>query len=659
MPEVQEEIQRLSDAAADINVVQKELQEVFFNFVHFSDLPCPSQKSQYAGIKELVDDPEDLPNAQQPETGKVRLELKWSDLSPAWQRAFEQPILDALEVYFKHDALTHVMEDEVVDRTEILPSRFVLVNKSDPRNIHPDDKALEGASLKARLVIAGHRDVRAGEYETESPTASLLAHNLLCFCAAQWNWKVFFSDISAAFLQGDYLPAERRVFVQTPKNYPLFVRRFLQNKIPAGARTDLFRMKKAGFGLAESPRLWYHRFKRGAESIGGREMKLCPGVFSFFGPDSQLRALLAVHVDDVRLIAHPDHQQAMHEKLNALFSFGEWKHPDDWTKFCGRYEKQLENGTVLMQMDSYAERLLDPPLRSSTRQRYPLQPNEKKWIGTITGQLNWMARQCRADLSFGVSRIQQLAGVNDPSALTELKILVDRARQPVTIKFEHLGCDMSEMIVVAVSDASFAGMPRGRSQGGLAVAFANPKILEGQSKLCIVTHHSGLLKRVVRSSLAAEISQAANALEEADFTRALLAEVLKPDFSLANWLAVAAMWKLVLVLDSRTGYDLLNGTALGEDKRLAIDIAALKQSLAEDAGGRLIRWVPGEELIADDLTKLCGNQKLMNALMTATWALRDTEVARKLRADAAARKRTYRQRVSANRAYMEQMRIQH
>ena len=123
--------------------------------------------------------------------------------------------------------------------------------------------------------------MRAGEYETESPTASLLAHNLLCFCAAQWSWKVFFSDISAAFLQGDYLPAERRVFVQTPKNYPLFVRRFLQSKIPAGARTDLFRMKKAGFGLAESPRLWYHRFKRGAESIGGREMKLCPGVFSF------------------------------------------------------------------------------------------------------------------------------------------------------------------------------------------------------------------------------------------------------------------------------------------------------------------------------------------------------------------------------------------
>ena len=272
------------------------------------------------------------------------------------------------------------MEDEVVDRTEILPSGF-LVNQSDPRNIHPDDNALEGASLKARLAIAGHRDMRAGEYETKSPTASLLAQNLLCFCAAQWNCKVFFSDISAAFLQGDYLPAEKRVFVHTPKNYwyPLFVRQFLQNKIPAEARTDLFRMKKAGFGLEESPRLWlwYHRFKRDAESIGGREMKLCPGVFSFFGPDAQLRALLAVHVDDVRLIAHPDHQQEMHDNLHALFSFGEWKHPGDWTKFCGRYEKQLEDATLLMQMDSYAERLMDPPLRQSSQQRIRYNPMKR------------------------------------------------------------------------------------------------------------------------------------------------------------------------------------------------------------------------------------------------------------------------------------------
>ena len=592
---------------------------------------------------------------KKPETGKVRLELKWTDLTPLWQKAFEQPIIEALEVYFKHDALAPVMQDETVATEEILPSRFVLVNKSDPRNPHPNDEDLKDAKLKARLVIAGHRDLRAGDFETESPTASLLARNLLAFLAAQWGWKMLFADISAAFLQGDYLPEERRVFVQSPKNYPMFVRQFLQQKLPAGARTDLMRMKKGGFGLTESPRLWYNRFKKGTESIGGKEMRLCPGLFSFFGPDGKVQALLAVHVDDVRLVVDPEHQADMKSRLDSLFSFGEWQHPEEWTKFCGRYEKQVEDGTVLMQMDNYAERLQDPPVRPSS-QRHPLQPNEKKWIGTICGQLNWMARQCRGDLAFGVSRVQRLAGVDDPAALSELKVLVDRARQPVTIRYENLGCSTDDMVVVAASDASFAGMPRGRSQGGMAIALADPRILHGEAKLAVVLHHSGLLKRVVKSSLAAEISQAGNALDEADFVRALLAEMTRSDFSLKAWVTFVSQWRLILVLDSRTGYDLLNGSSLGEDKRLAIDIAAMKQSLSEDGASRMVRWVPGEELIADDLAKLCGNGKLMQTLASAQWALKDTEIARRLRADAALRKRTYRARISADRRIAESTR---
>ena len=90
-------------------------------------------------------------------------------------------------------------------------------------------------------------------------------------------------------------------------------------------------------------------------------------------------------------------------------------------------KRQLPDHTVQLQMDGYADRLLDPPARPPG-QRHPMQPNEKKWIGTICGHLNWMARQCRADVSFGVSGVQQLAGVDDPAALVELKMLVDRAR---------------------------------------------------------------------------------------------------------------------------------------------------------------------------------------------------------------------------------------
>ena len=205
-----------------------------------------------------------------------------------------------LEIYFEHDALEPVMPEDPVHESEILPSRFVLVNKADPKNTHPADEDLDDAKLKARLVIAGHRDQRAGDYATEAPTASLLAHNFICLVAAQFNWKMYFADISAAFLQGDYLPEGRRAFLKSPTNYPLFVRQYLMSKVPPGARTDLFRMKKAGFGLAESPRLWYQRFRRDIIAIGGKELQLAPGVFSFFDTEVKLWAMLALHVDDLQ-----------------------------------------------------------------------------------------------------------------------------------------------------------------------------------------------------------------------------------------------------------------------------------------------------------------------------------------------------------------------
>ena len=55
----------------------------------------------------------------------------------------------------------------------------------------------------------------------------------------------------------------------------------------------------------------------------------------------------------------------------------------------------------------------------------------------------------------------------------------------------------------------------------------------------------------------------------------------------------------------------------------------------------------GEEIVADDLTKLIGNGRLMDVLEGGKWALKNTAAAKQLRADAAVRKRAYRQRRAA------------
>ena len=51
-----------------------------------------------------------------------------------------------------------------------------------------------------------------------------------------------------------------------------------------------------------------------------------------------------------------------------------------------------------------------------------------------------------------------------------------------------------------------------------------------------------------------------------------------------------------------------------------------------------------------------GNQELVMAMSSGTWALKDTEIARKLKSDIAARKRTYKKRISADRTAAESAR---
>ena len=149
-----------------------------------------------------------------------------------------------------------------------------------------------------------------------------------------------------------------------------------------------------------------------------------------------------------------------------------------------------------------------------------------------------VAGQCRGNLLFGVSRIQQLAGVQDPQATEELYILVERAKILKGMKFSSFDRDLSQAAILAASDASFGGRPRGRSQVGGVIMIANEKILDGPAKAVRIFFHSGLLKRIVRSSLGAEVSQAAETMDQADFPHAVLAE--------------ATVWRLISVLDSRT-----------------------------------------------------------------------------------------------------------
>ena len=256
--------------------------------------------------------------------------------------------------------------DQLVDPTRVIGSRFVLTNKGAEN--------LSEAELKARWVFGGHRDPDAGLYATASPTASVLGHNLLNFVAVQMRWVVYYEDVSAAFLQGKQLPRAEKVFVKVPHGYPPAVTEFLIQGLGGGVRPDLVEPTKGGFGLPESPRLWYLEYKDTIEGLGLKELALVPGLFRAFHPCGKLRAMASIHVDDTRYAGDESSQQ-LWDELHAKLKFGKQrKATDGWQKFCGRWERQ-DPQTLEMEysMNEYTKAI--PLVRTRPEEVRPQPPN--------------------------------------------------------------------------------------------------------------------------------------------------------------------------------------------------------------------------------------------------------------------------------------------
>ena len=95
------------------------------------------------------------------------------------------------------------------------------------------------------------------------------------------------------------------------------------------------------------------------------------------------------------------------------------------------------------------------------------------------------------------------------------------ARTPLKIHAHH------SPVVVTYTDAGWTTRPDGTSQGGPLVFIANFELLHGrESNMSLISWHSSGLKRVARSSSAAETQAAADGDDEPVHIRLCLQEVL-------------------------------------------------------------------------------------------------------------------------------------
>ena len=138
------------------------------------------------------------------------------------------------------------------------------------------------------------------------------------------------------------------------------------------------------------------------------------------------------------------------------------------------------------------------PKERLTNKETKVDQEEKKLLRGVIGQLNWLAGITRPNISYNVCEAS--TKVKDATIADVLNVdkIVRKVKNELS-EIHFLCFDPRSLHIRRYSDASFNNLPNGCSQGGHIVFLCG-----SSDRGCPLTWSSTKMKRVVRSTLAAE-----------------------------------------------------------------------------------------------------------------------------------------------------------
>ena len=457
------------------------------------------------------------------------------------------------------------------------------------------------------------------------------------------------ADVTAAFLQGLELPRTDPLFIQIPSGCRPEIAEYLKWRLGPDNRSDIFEATKGIFGLSESPRLWCLKFRDTLKSIGFSESKLIPCLFMKHNCGGELIGLATLHVDDALLAGSPEVEEDW-KVLQSKLKFGSWTDLKEGGKFLGRVMRQSDDRSMItVDMNIYCQSLHEVELKASMDDNEAVTSEQSSQLRALVGQLGWLAKQGRPDLAFAVSYLQQNLVDATGSTLRLANATVQKARQETCFYIKGLECALNDIMVLVATDGALAAMPRGKSQLGIFLMLANPKVQTTVSAVAPIEWCSTSCKRVVRSSSAVEAAAASLGYEHAEFLRAILCEVRDVGFVMRRWFEHVKQCPILLILDAKVAYDCLSSEELPQDRRTALDIRALRESLADPEASSFCRWIPGPQQASDCLTKLRGNNVLQSIMSCGQWTIVEDDAWQEVRAQQRNTQKAYKRRLKVER----------
>ena len=447
-------------------------------------------------------------------------------------------------------------------------TKWIVTEKTDETGEH---------RVKARLVVLGNMEEGLPAIQTQSPTCGKDTVRLLLTVAASYGWEMVMIDLTNAYFQAELSKREGGLYLVPPSDI----------------KDDgmIWRVTGNLYGLRDGAANLRKKAIKHLIQAGGVQSKVDPCLI-IFRKQGVTQGAATIWVDDYFVVGIPEVRQYIQKKIQEEFTVG--RIVEDAFKYLGIKIEARQDGGFQQHQKEYIDNLEEVaiPVKNS---KEDLDEHGLSVLRHGTGKLNWAAQGTRPELCFRVAELSTHFKNGSVSHLKMInKCIKDVQSNPVMVQYPKL---RNELIIVGFCDAALHNMDDRVSSGGGYIIFLADKGLRSAP----VSWTSTKIKRVVRSSLAAEALIAVECADAMYYIKAMIGEILKSEV------------RMVLVTDSNNLVESLKSPHPVQEKRLRVDMAALRKDVND--GVIEIKHCVGSKQVADILTKTGVNADLIRRVI--------------------------------------------
>ena len=296
--------------------------------------------------------------------------------------------------------------------------------------------------------------------------------------------------------------------------------------------------------------------------LGCVQSKCDPALF-YYKKNAQLCGLLVSHIDDFLHAGNDIFDSEIMDKLRNRFVAG--KLVDSDFSYVGFRIIQDSQGVTLDQSD-YVKKLNAGSIEPSRMvdKQSELTSKEYTLFRSIVGSMNWIVHGSRPDIVFDLIDLSMKfnkATVED--LCRAMKIVRKLTEVSSKVRYPSLNADFKYWKIVAFTDASLHNLSDKVSSTAGRVVF----LRDGMNSSCTLSWKCNKIKRIVRSTLAAEALSLQEGIEESLYLQTLIEELINVKIPVSAY------------IDNKSTLDAIHSTKFVDDKRLVVDIAAMKEEL--------------------------------------------------------------------------------